>query len=64
MRHRKLWITGGIAVAGGALFRVLRHRKQPDPADELRRKLDELEPDLGGKFLHSTARGYSLGPIV
>ncbi len=30
----------------------------------LRRKLDELEPDLGGKFLHSTARGYSLGPIV
>jgi hypothetical protein len=41
MRHRKLWITGGIAVAGGALFRVLRHRKQPDPADELRRKLDE-----------------------
>ena len=30
----------------------------------LRRKLDELEPDLGGKFLHSTARGYSIGPGV
>lgn len=30
----------------------------------LRRKLDELEPDLGSKFLHSTARGYSIGPIV
>jgi two-component system, OmpR family, phosphate regulon response regulator PhoB len=30
----------------------------------LRRKLDELEPDLGSRFLHSTARGYSLGPIV
>jgi len=30
----------------------------------LRRKLDELEPDLGSKFLHSTARGYSLGAIV
>jgi hypothetical protein len=41
MGHRKLWITGGIAVAGGALFRVLRRRKQPDPAVELRRKLDE-----------------------
>lgn len=41
MHHRKLWITGGITVAGGALFRVLRRRKQPDPALELRRKLDE-----------------------
>ncbi|MDQ6773038.1 MAG: response regulator [Candidatus Dormibacteraeota bacterium] len=30
----------------------------------LRRKLDELEPDLGGRFLLSTARGYSLGPMV
>jgi len=30
----------------------------------LRRKLDELEPDLGAKLLRSTARGYSLGPIV
>jgi two-component system, OmpR family, response regulator len=30
----------------------------------LRRKLDELEPDLGSRFLLSTARGYSLGPMV
>ena len=30
----------------------------------LRRKLDELEPDLGGRFLHSTARGYSIVSIV
>jgi DNA-binding response OmpR family regulator len=30
----------------------------------LRRKLDELEPTLGSRFLNSTARGYSLGPIV
>ncbi|HUZ88460.1 MAG TPA: response regulator [Candidatus Acidoferrales bacterium] len=30
----------------------------------LRRKLDELEPELGSKFLHSTARGYSIGPVV
>ncbi|MBO0837625.1 MAG: response regulator transcription factor [Actinobacteria bacterium] len=30
----------------------------------LRRKMDELEPDLGSRFLLSTARGYSLGPMV
>jgi len=30
----------------------------------LRRKLDELEPHLGSRFLLSTARGYSLGTIV
>lgn len=30
----------------------------------LRRKLDELEPDLGSRLLLSTPRGYSLGPIV
>jgi DNA-binding response OmpR family regulator len=30
----------------------------------LRRKLDELEPSLGSRFLLSTARGYSLGTIV
>ena len=30
----------------------------------LRRKLDELEPELGSRFLLSTARGYSLGPMV
>ncbi|HEY8643101.1 MAG TPA: response regulator [Candidatus Dormibacteraeota bacterium] len=30
----------------------------------LRRKLDDLEPDLGSRFLLSTARGYSLGQVV
>ncbi len=30
----------------------------------LRRKLDDLESGLGGRFLLSTARGYSLGTIV
>jgi DNA-binding response OmpR family regulator len=30
----------------------------------LRRKLDDLEPNLGSRFLLSTARGYSLGTIV
>jgi len=30
----------------------------------LRRKLDDLEPNLGSRFLLSTARGYSLGQIV
>lgn len=44
MRRRKLLIGGGIAVAGGALYRKLRRKKpspEPDPAEELRRKLDE-----------------------
>jgi hypothetical protein len=44
MRRRKLLIGGGIAVAGGALYRKLRRKKpaaEPDPAAELRRKLDE-----------------------
>jgi hypothetical protein len=26
----------------------------------LRRRLDELEPGLGGTFVHASARGYSL----
>jgi len=30
----------------------------------LRRKLDDLEPNLGSRFLLSTARGYSLGQVV
>jgi hypothetical protein len=37
-------IGGGIAVAGGALYRRLRGRhgeEKPDPSLELRRKLDE-----------------------
>jgi hypothetical protein len=44
MRRRKLLIGGGIAVAGSALYRKLRRKKpppEPDPAVELRRKLDE-----------------------
>ena len=44
MRRRKLLIGGGIAVAGGAVYRRLRRRKpapEPDPAQELRQKLDE-----------------------
>jgi hypothetical protein len=39
-----LLIGGGVAVAGGALYRRVRgrHREEkPDPALELRRKLDE-----------------------
>jgi hypothetical protein len=41
---RRLLIGGGIAIAGGALYRRLRgrhHEEKPDPALELRRKLDE-----------------------
>lgn len=50
MRRRKLWITGGIALAGGAVYRRLRRKPrdpepepepEPNPALELRRKLDE-----------------------
>jgi hypothetical protein len=44
VQRRKLLIGGGIAVAGGALYRKLRRKKpppEPDPALELRRKLDE-----------------------
>ena len=44
MRRRRLLIGGGIAVAGGALYRRVRGRhraEKPDPALELRRKLDE-----------------------
>jgi hypothetical protein len=44
MRRRKLLIGGGIAVAGSALYRRLRRKKpasEPDPAAELRQKLDE-----------------------
>ena len=44
MNGRKLLIGGGIAVAGGALYRKLRRKgapHKPDPALELRQKLDE-----------------------
>jgi hypothetical protein len=45
--HRKLWITGAVAVAGGALYRFLRRKSAPDPALELRRKLDESRSVAG-----------------
>jgi hypothetical protein len=44
MRRRKLWITGGIVLAGGAAYRKIRRKTrdpEPDPAEELRRKIDE-----------------------
>jgi hypothetical protein len=44
MRRRKLLIGGSLAVAGGALYRKMRRKMrapEPDPATELRRKLDE-----------------------
>ena len=44
MKGRRLLIGGGIVVAVGAFFRRLRGRRRdekPDPALELRRKLDE-----------------------
>lgn len=47
MAHRKLWITGAVAVAGGALYRFLRRKSSPDPAFELRRKLDESRSVAG-----------------
>jgi DNA-binding response OmpR family regulator len=56
--------TAGDLIAAG-LFRPDAARSTVHSALlTLRRKLDELEPDLGGRFLHSTPRGYSLGPIV
>ena len=50
MKRRKLLITGGIALVGGALYRKLRRKKraaEPDPADELRRRLDESRSTTG-----------------
>jgi hypothetical protein len=50
MRRRKLWITGAIAVAGGAVYRKLRRKSrdpEPDPAADLRRKLDESRATVG-----------------
>ena len=56
--------TAGDLIAAG-LFRPNAARSTVHSALlTLRRKLDELEPELGGKLLHSTPRGYSLGPIV
>jgi len=50
VKRRKLWIGGGLALAGGALFRKLRrkgHDPGPDPAAELRQKLDESRATVG-----------------
>src|SRR5919202_4410710 len=56
--------TAGDLIAAG-LFRPNAARSTVHSALlTLRRKLDELEPELGSKLLHSTAKGYSLGPIV
>jgi DNA-binding response OmpR family regulator len=57
-------VTASELIAAG-LFRPNAARSTVHSALlTLRRKLDELEPELGGKLLRSTARGYSLGPIV
>lgn len=56
--------TAGDLIAAG-LFRPNAARSTVHSALlTLRRKLDELEPDLGGRFLLSNARGYSVGPMV
>jgi hypothetical protein len=44
VHRRKLWITGGLALAGGAVYRKIRRKKrdpEPDHAADLRRKIDE-----------------------
>ena len=57
-------VTASELIAAG-LFRPNAARSTVHSALlTLRRKLDELEPDLGAKLLLSTARGYSLRPIV
>lgn len=56
--------TAGDLIAAG-LFRPNAARSTVHSALlTLRRKIDELEPDLGSTFLHSTARGYSLTSAV
>jgi hypothetical protein len=50
MKRRKLWMTGGVALAGGAVYRFVRRKKhepEPDPASDLRRKLDESRAAVG-----------------
>lgn len=57
-------VTASELIAAG-LFRPNAARSTVHSALlTLRRKLDELEPELGGKLLRSTPRGYSLGPDV
>lgn len=57
-------VTAGELIAAG-LFRPNAARSTVHSALlTLRRKLDELEPELGAKLLRSTPRGYSLGLVV
>lgn len=57
-------VTAGELIGAG-LFRPNAARSTVHSALlTLRRKIDELEPELGAKLLRSTPRGYSLGPIV
>lgn len=57
-------VTAGDLIAAG-LFRPHAARSTVHSALlTLRRKLDELEPDLGPKLLRSTPQGYSLGTRV
>jgi DNA-binding response OmpR family regulator len=57
-------VTAGELIAAG-LFRPDAARSTVHSALlTLRRKLDELEPGLGGKLMESTPQGYRLGPIV
>src|SRR2546423_5294042 len=57
-------VTAGELIAAG-LFRPNAARSTVHSAPlTLRRKLGQLEPQLGSKLLRSTPRGYSLGPIV
>jgi DNA-binding response OmpR family regulator len=57
-------VSAGELIAAG-LFRPDAARSTVHSALlTLRRKLDELEPDLGSRLLASTPRGYSLRPIV
>ena len=57
-------VTAGELIAAG-LFRPNAARSTVHSALlTLRRKLNELEPELGAKLLESTPRGYSVRPIV
>jgi DNA-binding response OmpR family regulator len=57
-------VTAGELIAAG-LFRPNAARSTVHSALlTLRRKVDELEPELGARLLRSTPRGYSIGPLV
>jgi DNA-binding response OmpR family regulator len=57
-------VTAGELIEAG-LFRPNAARSTVHSALlTLRRKLDQLEPELGAKLLESTPRGYSVRPIV